>query len=62
MDKDSILELLGDGGPEFETLKEDLDLLVEFFVLVESVDKLQNMDRRIQEESLSLYQAISKGK
>ena len=62
MDKDSILELLGDGGPEFEALKENLDLLMEFIALVESVDKLQNIDRRIQEEGLSLYQAISKDK
>ncbi len=62
MDKDSIFELLGTGGSEFETLKENSDLLMEFFVLVESVDKLQKMDRRINEESLSLYQAISKEK
>ena len=62
MDKDSILDALGNGSPEFEALKQSPELLEGFMALIESVDKLTDMDRRIQEKGLSLYQAISKGK
>lgn len=62
MDKESVLELLGDGGPELEVLKQNSDIVADFVKLIEAIDKLKAMDRRIQEKGLSLYQAISKGR
>jgi Protein of unknown function (DUF1566)/Domain of unknown function (DUF4388) len=60
MDQDSILDILGSGGSELETLKENLDQLMGFLALVETVDKLPEMDRRVSEDGLSLYHAVSK--
>ena len=60
MDTESLSEFLGSGSPEFETLKEQPEVLAGFIALIESVDKMQHMDRRIHEKGLSLYQAISR--
>jgi len=60
MDQDTIQDILGSGSPELEVLKENLALLTDFIMLVETVDKLPEMDRRISEDGLSLYHAISK--
>ena len=60
MDKESVLELLGDGGAELGALKNKANVLADFVTLIEAVDKAKAMDRRIQENGLSLYQAISK--
>ena len=60
MDQDTILDILGSGGSELEALKENLDHLTGFLTLLETVDKLPEMDRRVSEDGLSLYHAISK--
>ena len=62
MDQDAILELLGSGDSELEALKENLEQLAGFLELVEMVDKLPKMDRRVSEDGVSLYHAISKEK
>ena len=62
MDKDTILDILGSGSPELDVLKENLEQLTGFLKLVETVDKLPGMDRRVSEDGLSLYHAISKEK
>ncbi len=62
MDQDTILEILDDGGPELEVLKENLDQLTAFLELVDTLDKLPQMDRRVSEDGISLYHAISKEK
>jgi len=62
MDQDTILEILGSGSSELEALKENLEQLTGFIVLVETLDKLPQMDRRVSEDGLSLYHAISKEK
>ncbi|MDX2451260.1 hypothetical protein, partial [Desulfosarcina sp.] len=62
MDKDTIQDILGSGSPEIEALKENLELLTGFIALVDTVDKLPEMDRRVSEDGLSLYHAISKEK
>ena len=60
MDQGNILDILGSGGSELEALKENLDRLAGFLELVETLDKLPDMDRRVSEDGLSLYHAISK--
>lgn len=60
MDKDAILGILGTGGSELELLKENLEQLTGFLSVVEAIDKLPEMDRRVAEDGLSLYHAISK--
>ncbi len=62
MDQDTILEILGSGGSELEALKENQAQLAGFLELVEMVDKLPEMDRRVSEDGVSLYHAISKEK
>ncbi len=62
MDKDTIQDILGSGSPEIEALKENLELLTGFIALVDTVDKLPEMDRRVSEDGLSLYHAISNEK
>ena len=62
MDQDTILDILGSGGSELEALKENLDQLTGFLTLVDTVDKLPEMDRRVSEDGVSLYHAISKEK
>jgi uncharacterized protein DUF1566/uncharacterized protein DUF4388 len=62
MDTDTILGILGSGGPELEILKENLEQLTGFLSLVDTVDKLSDMDRRVSEDGMSLYHAISKEK
>jgi hypothetical protein len=62
MDQDTILEILGGGGPEIEVLKENLDQVAAFLELAGTLDKLPQMDRRVSEDGVSLYHAISKEK
>ncbi len=62
MDQDTILEILGGGGSELEALKENLEQLTGFLALVDTLDKLPQMDRRVSEDGVSLYHAISKEK
>ncbi len=62
MDQDTILDILGSGGSELEAFKENLEQLTGFLELVETVDKLPKMDRRVSEDGVSLYHAISKEK
>ncbi len=62
MDTDTILNILGDGGPELEILKQNLDQLNGFLALVDTIDKLPEMDRRVSEDGMSLYHAVSKEK
>ena len=60
MDQDTILNILGGGGSELEALKENLEQLTGFLALVDTLDKLPQMDRRVSEDGVSLYHAISK--
>jgi hypothetical protein len=62
MDQDTILDMLSSGGSELEALKENLEQLTGFLELVVAVDKLPQMDRRVSEDGVSLYHAISKEK
>ena len=62
MEKDTILDILGSGGSELEDLKENLDQLTGFLELVEALDKMPEMDRRVSEDGVSLYHVISKEK
>ena len=62
MDQDKILDILGSGGSELEALKENMALLTGFLELVDMLDKMPDMDRRVFEDGLSLYHAISKEK
>jgi len=62
MDTDTILNILGSGGSELEFLKQNLDHLNGFLAIVDMVDKLPEMDRRVSEDGMSLYHAISKEK
>lgn len=62
MDHDIILEILSGGGSELEVLKENLEQLTGFLALVDMLDKLPQMDRRVSENGVSLYHAISKDK
>ena len=62
MDQDTILDILGSGGSELEALKENLEPLTGFLALVDTLDKMPQMDRRVSEEGVSLYHAISKEK
>ncbi len=62
MDTDTILDILGSGGPELELLKQNLDHLNGFLALVDTVDKLPEIDRRVSEDGMSLYHAVSKEK
>jgi hypothetical protein len=62
MDTDTILNILGSGGSELEFLKQNLDHLNGFLALVDTVDKLPEMDRRVSEDGMSLYHAVSKEK
>ncbi len=62
MDQDTILEILGSGGSELEALKENMEQLTGFLALVDTLDKLPQMDRRVSENGVSLYHAISKEK
>ena len=62
MDQNTILDRLGSGGSELEALKENMEQLTGFLELIDMLDKLPDMDRRVSEEGLSLYHAISKEK
>ena len=62
MDKDTILSILGSGGSELQVLKENPAQLTGFLELIETFDQLPEMDRRVSEDGVSLYHAISKGK
>ena len=62
MDTDTILDILGSGGSELEFLKQNLDQLNGFLALVDTIDKLPYMDRRVSEDGTSLYHAVSKEK
>ena len=62
MDQDTILDILGSGGSELEALKENLEQLTGFLALVDTLDKMPQMDRRVSEDGVSLYHAISKEK
>ena len=62
MDTDTILDILGSGGAELEFLKQNLEQLNGFLALVDTVDKLPEMDRRVSEDGMSLYHAVSKEK
>ena len=61
MDQDTILEILGGGGSELEALKENMAQLTGFLALMDTLDQLPQMDRRVSEKGVSLYHAISKG-
>ena len=62
MDQDTILDILDGGGSELEALRENLEPLTSFLALVDTLDKLPQMDRRVSEDGVSLYHAISKEK
>jgi hypothetical protein len=62
MDQDIILDILGSGGSELELLKENMEQLTGFLELIDMLDKLPDMDRRVSEDGQSLYHAISKEK
>jgi len=62
MDQNTILDRLSSGGSELEALKENMEQLTGFLELIDMLDKLPDMDRRVSEEGLSLYHAISKEK
>jgi len=62
MDQDTILNILGSGGSELEALKGNMEQLTGFLELVGMLDNLPDMDRRVSEDGLSLYHAISKEK
>jgi hypothetical protein len=62
MDQDTILDILASGGSELEAFKENMEQLTGFLELIDMLDKLPDMDRRVSEDGLSLYHAISKEK
>ncbi|MBW2513995.1 MAG: DUF4388 domain-containing protein [Deltaproteobacteria bacterium] len=62
IDQDAILEILDGGGPEIDVFKENLGQLIGFLDLVDTLDKLPQMDRRVSKDGVSLYHAISKEK